>query len=49
MLEYLASKGFVQDNWLKTLTKRLLNKNPRLRPLFGVHCAKLGHSGASLK
>jgi serine/threonine protein kinase len=36
MLEYLAKKGVVQDNWFKTLTKRLLNKNPRLRPLLGV-------------
>ena len=36
MLEYLARKGVVQDNRFKALTKRLLNKNPRLRPLFGV-------------
>jgi hypothetical protein len=36
MLQYFASKGVVQDNGLKTLTKRLLNKNPRLRPLLGV-------------
>jgi hypothetical protein len=36
MLEYLASKGVVQDNWFKTLTKQLLNKNPWLRPLLGV-------------
>ena len=34
MLEYLASKGIIQDNWLKTLTVQLLNKNPRLRPLL---------------
>ena len=36
MLQYLASKGVVQDNGFKTLTKQLLNKNPRLRPLLGV-------------
>jgi serine/threonine protein kinase len=36
MLEYLARKGVVQDNRLKSLTKRLLNKNPRLRPLFDM-------------
>jgi serine/threonine protein kinase len=36
MLEYLARKGVVQDNRSKTLTRRLLNKNPRLRPLLGV-------------
>ena len=36
MLEYLASQGVVQDNRFKSLTKRLLNKNPRLRPLFDV-------------
>jgi serine/threonine protein kinase len=36
MLEYLARKGIVQDNRFKTLTKRLLNNNPRLRPLLGV-------------
>jgi serine/threonine protein kinase len=38
MLQYLASKGVVkdEDNWLKKLTKQLLNKNPRLRPLLGL-------------
>ena len=35
MLQYLASKGAVQDNWLKIRTKQLLDKNPRLRPLLG--------------
>ena len=35
MLRYLASKGVVQDNQYKTLTKQLLNINPRLRPLLG--------------
>jgi len=36
MLEYLASKDVVQDNWFKSLTKQLLNKDPQLRPLFNM-------------
>jgi hypothetical protein len=35
MLLYLASKGVVkEENLFEALTRQLLNKNSRLRPLF---------------
>jgi serine/threonine protein kinase len=41
MLQYLASKGAV-DNGIEALAHRLLNKNPRLRPL--LRWQTVGHS-----
>src|SRR5229473_6408795 len=34
VLQYLADEGAVKENPFETLTRSLLNKNPRLRPLL---------------
>ncbi len=34
MLRYLASKGIVMENTFEALTRQLLNKTPRLRPML---------------
>jgi serine/threonine protein kinase len=48
MLLYLASKGDVKEkNPFETLTRRLLNKNPRLRPL--LHSLSDLHGGLKRK
>ena len=52
MLQYLAnnSDAVKEDNHLKALTTRLLNKNPLLRPLLHLRSSvKLGHSSSEVK
>lgn len=46
MLWYLATKGAVkEENPFETLTRRLLNKNPRLLPLLHARSSvTVGHT-----
>jgi serine/threonine protein kinase len=45
VLRYLASNGTVKENPFKILTRQLLNKNPRLRPLLHRQSPfRVGHS-----
>ena len=45
VLRYLASNGAVKENPFKILTRQLLNKNPRLRPLLHRQSPfRVGHS-----
>jgi len=49
MLRYLASKGGVkEENPFETLTRQLLNNNPRLRPLL-QSSVTVGHSFSELQ
>jgi serine/threonine protein kinase len=49
MLRYLASKGGVkEENPFEALTRQLLNKNPRLRPLL-QSSVTVGHSFSELQ
>jgi hypothetical protein len=51
MLRYLASKGGVkEENPFEALTRQLLNKNPRLRPLLNQWSSvTVGHSPSGLQ
>jgi serine/threonine protein kinase len=45
VLQYLADKGAVKENPFEALTRQLLNKDPRLRPLLHLRSSDtVGHS-----